>query len=256
MLKSRLLGAVGIVAVVGGVLAAQTAANTTFEAASVKPVPFNSSEPIDLKFLPGRFLATNVTLDLLIEQAYGIEPRQLVGGPAWIHADRFDVTGTTGGDVARDQVMLMLQSFLADRFKLQIARETQTGTVYTLTAPNAHSLKSPAKPDDRPLVQTSFERKTATISYSLDGQNATIAALAIRLAMQVHAPVIDETHLDGSYDFRINFTQDSPSQGLEPDPDIPTIFTALQQEVGLKLTAGRGPVEVYAVHGAAKPTAN
>jgi uncharacterized protein (TIGR03435 family) len=247
---------VSLVALGAAVLTAQAPAGPAFEAATVKAVPFDSRESIDLRFQPGRFVATNVTLAQLVEQAYGIEPRQVVGGPPWIHADRFDVTGTTGGNVARDQVMLMLQSFLADRFKLQIASETQTGTVYSLTAPNARNFKSPAHPDERPLVSMVREDTNGYLSYHYDGHNATIAALAKNLASQVHAPVIDQTHLDGNYDFRINWSYDSAFGGLEPDPNVPTIVTALQTQVGLKLTAEKGPVEVYAVRGVLKPTPN
>jgi uncharacterized protein (TIGR03435 family) len=254
--KSHLLGAVGIVVVVGGVLSGQTPARPAFDAATVKPVPINSHESIDLNFQPGRFVATNVTLDLMITQAYGIEPRQLVGGPAWIHGDRFDITATTGGNVARDQVMLMLQALLADRFQLEIASEMQTGTVYTLTAPNAHDLKSPGNIDERPSVSTSREDANGYLSYHYDGHNATMAALALALAGQLRTPVSDQTRLTGSYDFRINWAYDSAFGGLEPDPNVPTIFTALQNEVGLKLTADKGPIQVYVVRSATKPKAD
>ena len=107
-----------------------------------------------IRILPNRFVATNVTPGQLIEQAYNIQPRELIGGPDWLRVDRFDVTATSGAEVVQDQMRLMLRSLLADRFQLEMERETRTGTIYRLIARNAHDLKSPAKPDERPRVAT------------------------------------------------------------------------------------------------------
>ena len=108
--------------------AAGAAALPSFEAASIRPIDPNQGNPIDLPFFPNRFVATTVTLSQLIEQAYGIQPREIVGGPDWVRIERFHVTATTGADVSREQMRLMLQSLLADRFQLEIAREERTGT--------------------------------------------------------------------------------------------------------------------------------
>src|SRR5688572_23276035 len=107
---------------------AQPPPSVAFEAASIAPVPERAGVPMDFRFFQERFVATNLALDQLIQIAYGIESREVVGGPEWVRVDRFNVTATAGESVDRDRMKLMLQSLLAERFQLQIARETQTGT--------------------------------------------------------------------------------------------------------------------------------
>jgi uncharacterized protein (TIGR03435 family) len=234
----------------------QTPSTHTFEAASIRVVPDGARVPIDVRFLQGRFVATNVTLEQLIQQAYGIESREVIGGPEWVRADRFNVTATAGESVDRDRMTLMLQSLLAERFQLQVTRDTQTGTVYTLTTRTVHDLRPPAKPSERSLVSLVREDSNGFLSYHYDGHNATMAALAQSLSQQLRAPVVDQTNLTGHYDFRINWTYDAAFYGMEPDPNIPTIFTALENQVGLKLVAGKGPIPVYVITRATKPSPN
>ena len=150
----------------------------------------------------------------------------------------------------------MLQSLLADRFQLQIAREERTGTVYRLTARDVHGLNRPAKPDERPVVTQPRNDQNGFLSYEYVGHNATMAQLALQLAGQLRAPVIDETKLTNSYDFRVRWTYDNAFGGLQPDPNIPTIFTALERDLGLKLAADKGSVPVYVIRRVAKPSAN
>jgi uncharacterized protein (TIGR03435 family) len=227
----------------------------SFEAASIKPVD-SVGRPIDFRFLPNRFNATTVTLSQLIEQAYGLQPREIVGGPDWVRVERFDVTATAGTEVPLPQMRLMLRTLLADRFQLELNPETSTGTVYRLTAVNPRNLTTPAKPDGRSIVATMREDGQGVLSYHYDGINTTMAVLAQTLAQHVRAPVSDETKLPGRYDFRVSWTYDEPFGGLQPDPNIPTIFTALERDLGLKLVADKGPIPVYVIRRVSKPTAN
>ena len=233
-----------------------TAALPTFEAASIKAPDPNGIGAIDIRFYPNRFVATTVTLTQLIEYAYGIELREIAGGPDWVRVERFDVTATAGRDVERRQLTLMMQSLLADRFQLQIAREQRQGTIYRLTAPRVRGLNPPAKPDERPVVTMPRNDRNGFLSYEHVGHNATMAQLALELAGQLGAPVVDETKLTGNYDFRVSWTLDHAAGGLQPDPNIPTIFTALERDLGLKLVADRGPVPVYIIRRVSKPSAN
>jgi uncharacterized protein (TIGR03435 family) len=226
----------------------------TFDAASIRPG--DGAFGIDFRFLPGRFVASALTLGQLIEKAYDLEFREVIGGPVWLREDRFDVTATAGENVDVARMKRMLQSLLADRFQLQLSREVRTGTVYSLTARNVRDLKAPADPTARPIVFTVREDRNGFLSYRYDGRNATMAALAQSLSEQLRAPVTDATNLAGNYDFSIKWAFDSAFSGLEPDPDVPTIFTALESQVGLKLVAGSGPVPVYVVTRATKPTPN
>jgi uncharacterized protein (TIGR03435 family) len=233
--------------------AQDTGALPRFEAASIRP---KESGAIDLRFLPSRFVATTVTASQLIEQAYQIEPRELVGGPDWVRVERFDVTATAGEEVPPDRMRLMLRSLLADRFQLELEREERTGTVYRLIARDVRNLNSPAKADDRPLVSTIRNDANGFLSYEYRGRNAPIAQLVRSLAGQLRAPVNDETKLTGNYDFQVAWTYDQAFGGLQPDPNIPTIFTALESQLGLKLVAGEGPVPVHVIRRISKPSAN
>lgn len=216
----------------------------------------NGSGFIDFRFVPTRFVGTNLTLGQLIEQAYNIQPRELIGGPDWLRVDRFDVMATSGAEVSQDQMRLMLRSLLADRFQLQVERETRTGTVYRLTARSVRNVNPPAKPDERSLVSTMRNDKNGFLSYEYVGHNATMEQLAVTLGGQLRAPVTDETGLKGNYDFRVAWACDTSIGGFQPDPNIPTIFTALERDLGLKLEAGSGPVPVHVIRRASRPSPN
>jgi uncharacterized protein (TIGR03435 family) len=259
----RLLFAV-VAALVGGVAVtaqaqlpgAVTAVLPTFDAASVKSPDPKTPPILDLRFYPNRFVAMRMTLSHLIEQAYDILPREVVGGPDWVRVEQFDVIATTANDVSLARMKLMLQALLADRFQLQLERETTTGTVYRLTAPSPRNINPPAKPDERPIIFTVREDGKGALGYSYDGHNATMAAFVLILSQHVKAPVADETKLAGNYDFRVNWTYDDAVGGLEPDPNVPTIFTALERDLGLKLVADKGPVPVHVIRRVSKPSAN
>ena len=232
------------------------ASKPVFEAASIKPPDPNGSGAIDLRFFPNRFAAANIRLFDLIGQAYDLEFREIEGGPEWVRVDRFDVSATSGHEVSLQQMKVMLQSLLEERFQLQLVPETRTGTVYRLTVRNLRGLTPPAKPDDRSMVSTVRNDGNGFLSYEYAGRNATIGQLATTLAQQVRAPVIDETKIAGNYDFTVRWTYAEASGGREPDPNIPTIFTALENDLGLKLVADRGPVTVHVIRRASKPSAN
>ena len=228
-----------------------------FEAAAIAPVPPDARVPLDIRFLPGGVIVTNLTLDLVIARAYGIETYEIVGGPSWLRTDRFNITATAPGPLRREQAQLMLQKLLVDRFRLDMLRETRPGTVYTLTTRGAHRLKPPAalKEGDRPLIQQQNTGANGYLSYRYVGMSATMEMLARELSLHLSAPVSDGTNINGAFDFSIDFTYDKPFNGRDPDPNVPTIFTAMEQ-VGLRLVAGTGPVSVYRVNRLERPTEN
>jgi uncharacterized protein (TIGR03435 family) len=254
---ARALSTVAVVLIAAAATQAQqpvpAAALPSFEVASVRP---NGAGAIDFRFFPTRFVATNLTLGQLIEQAYNIEPRELIGGPDWVRVERFDVTGTSGAEVTQAQMRLMLQALLAERFQVQLERETRTGTVYRLIARSVRNVNPPAKPDERPVVTNGRYDENGFLSYDYTGHNATMEQLAVSLAAQLRAPVTDQTGLKGRYDFRVRWTYDTPFGGLQPDPNIPTIFTALERDLGLELEAGTGPIPAHVIRRAARPSPN
>ena len=232
---------------------AGAAAPPSFEAASIRP---SAGGFIDFRFFPTRFVANNLPLGQLIEQAYNIQSRELIGGPDWLRVDGFDVMATSGAEVSQDQMRLMLRSLLADRFQLQIERETRMGTVYRLIARNVRNVNRPAKPDERPLVTNGRYDQNGFVSFDFTGHNATMGQLALQLGRHLSTPVTDETGLKDSYDFRVRWTHDNPVGGIPPDPNIPTIFTALERDLGLKLEPGNGPVPVHVIRRVSRPSPN
>src|SRR5262249_40201588 len=150
----------------------------------------------------------------------------------------------------------MLLSLLADRFKLQVVREAQAGTVYSLTAEKPRNLEQPAEPTGRSAIYVVRNDANGYLSYTYDAHNATIGQLATSLASQLRAPVTDRTAIMGAFDFQVRFAYDFVFGGLQPDPNVPSISTALHDQIGLKLTSTKGSIPVYVVRSATKPSLN
>jgi uncharacterized protein (TIGR03435 family) len=232
-----------------------------FEAASVRPVNPNVPEPLDFRITGGRLASTNWTLAALVREAYsgtfleayGARFWQISGGPKWFDTDRFDVEATAAGAPARNQMLVMLQTLLADRFQLKAHHETQQGTVFVLSVDKSgHKLKPP-KDTDRSIIF--YIRNTPLdqpgVSYSQEGHNATLPQLAERLSGILGRPVLDQTGIKGNFDFRVDYATDNA-----PAETGPSILTAIREQLGLRLEAQKGPVEFLVIDHAEKPSAN
>ncbi len=232
---------------------AQTAAIPRFDVASIRPVPAMAREPIDFRIQPGgRLTITNLTLKIMVREAFGVKNYQIAGGPVWLDTDRFDVVAKADDDPSRKQMMTMLQALLAERFQLKVHRETKEGHVYALVAAKGGAKLKPSTADQS---YVGLSRNTPTdqvgVSYTITGQKAAMAMFAERLGeLELGRPVLDRTGLQGEFDFRLDYgTADNP--GTEP-----SIFTAIQEQLGLKLESAKGPVETLVIDGAEKPSAN
>ena len=211
-----------------------------FDAATIRTA--DRREPLDIEFFPGRFVATNVTLELLVEQAYEIEDRDLVGGPDWIrNGDRFDVDARTGVGISNAEVLRMLRVLLGDRFGLLVTEETQQKEAYALVAGDKHGLRTPLSPDDRPRIVTTREGKAGGGSFTIEGRNATVKMLADELAADLNAPVTDASGLGESYDYKITC---AGAAALTSD---------LQRDLGLQANQGQASVDVYVVRNVVRP---
>ena len=269
-------------------LAAQSAppgaAVSAFDVASIKPN--NSGSPM-VMISPqpgGRFTATNVSVRMLILNAYQLPFFRVEGGPDWIQSDRFDVAAKAEGDPPPDQMRLMLQQLLADRFKLNVHRETREMPVFDLVisrrdgriGPQLRPTKAdcarvlpapgPPSPENPPLCgyfgpapgipMASGRSMVAIRGVTMDG-------FARFVSQAVRRSVIDRTGLsgyfDGEFDFAAELPPPPPPPGI-PDPfdrqAFPTIFTVVQEQLGLKLESTRGPVDVLIIDGAERPTAD
>ena len=204
-----------------------------FEVASIKPNPTgggHSDTDVDGNLLRMK----NVTLKACITWAYGMTDAQ-VFGPDWLTSERFDIVAKTESGKPKPE---MLAAVLADRFKLAVHRETKELTVYALVvAKNGPKLKK-GEPGDN---NTSSRRGHLTAQTSMRGLAVFLAGPNVKLGR----PVVDKTGLDGVFDFNLDWT---PEGVATADSDAtPSIFVALQEQLGLKLEAQKSPVEVLIV---------
>ena len=249
-----------------------------YEAATIK----SSKGPgpggrIGMWAAPDGFSAWFITLQQMIAVAYGVERFQISGGPGWLPSERFDIeakmdaaTVDALGKLSQDQRVLarqqMLQALLADRFQLTVNRETNQLTIYKLVIAKGGSKLQEAQPDGAHPGAGSM--RGSVLSGEVAAQAVPIARLARDLTQMLGHPVLDKTELKGVYDFKLQFTPDDrlqPPSGLAPDQrlpvppadsNVPSLFDALQEQLGLKLEPGKGPVEVIAVDRVEKPSAN
>jgi uncharacterized protein (TIGR03435 family) len=235
-------------------LASQAAVAQTpgpaFEVASVKAN--GSGEAVMRLTAPpgtGRFEATNVSARLLILNAHGLRDFQLAGAPAWTESERFDVAGRAAASATRDEISAMLRTLLADRFRLRTHRDTREMPVYALVAASPDKRLGPA------LKVSTAETRTRISPTSISAVSMTMARLALTLSVVVGRVVTDETGLPGTYDLELKFAPEGPLPPAAPpaDPDAPSIFTALREQLGLRLDGRRGPVEVLVVDGIERP---
>lgn len=213
-----------------------------FEVASIRMSPggMMSISPPDS---PG-FTAKNVSMQILISLAYGGDSDR-VQGPGWISSQQYDVTAKSEGErkLSYDELKPLLQDLLAQRFQLKVHTQMKEGSGYALVV-----AKGGAK-----LQET---KGAADHSYilpnSLDVQNRSIAAFAGTLSRPAGRPVVDETGLKGNYDIRLKYAEDR-----DANPTLPSIFTALQEQLGLQLVPKKVPVEFIIVdHVESSPAEN
>jgi bla regulator protein blaR1 len=247
-------------------LKAQTPASKEFEVASIKPSAPQAMGMmrVGVEMLPGgRVSMTGVSVKFLIQQAYGVRDFQIAGGPGWIGSDRYDITAKPETASTGDQVKTMIQALLADRFKLKFHRETKELPTYALVVakggPKLHASEVQDKgSENRRGTQIRMMRG------QFDVQDAPMAALANQLGQVLGRSVIDKTELTGNYDFKLEWTPDESEGGMfrgaeahpEARPEGPSLMTALQEQLGLKLDSTKGPVEILTIDRVEKPSEN
>jgi bla regulator protein BlaR1 len=236
---------------------AQQPSRSAFEVASVKPTE-PSDKPGFLQTAPGRLNLGGVTVKMLIQQAWAISGYRIYGGPSWLDSTRYNIAAKVpdgAGNLTLDQMRPMLQTLLADRFHLAAHREEKELPLYRLVvAKNGPKLNESAF-SGAPQSQMSTGQIT--------DKKAGMDTLASQLGQQLGRFVSNKTGLKGDFDFHMEWTPD-PGQNPGGDSDTPplvgadgpSIFTALQEQLGLKLESGKGPVEVLVIDHAEKPDAN
>lgn len=264
---------------------AASSASPKFEVAAIKPN--KSGEPfMRIGVQPGgRFTATNVPVRDLIRSAYQVQPFQLVGGADWIGTERFDITAKAEGEITMappgtvGPMQWMLRSLLAERFKLVAHEEERELPIYSLIFARTDKKLGPklqvstidcqgiinaARGGGPPAIPppTASGRPTCGMRVG-PGQimagGFPMSNLANALAPMVQRYVIDRTGLTGNYDMEVAFTPEQMPQGGGAnapnfDPNGPSIYTALQEQLGLKLDSQRGPVKVLVIDSVERPT--
>ncbi len=217
----------------------------TFEVAAIKPSKA-SNDGTNIRSDPnGTLRVENATLKDLIRFCYQVGNDQISGGPKWFDVDRFDVLAKPESRARPEQVLQMMQRLLAERFQLVLRRESKEVKVYQLVvAKNGHKLREP-KEGQEPGLQGKKGQITA---------HATpMAIFAKYLSQRLGQPVVDQTGLAGSYDFTLEY---EPDNGNDPAGAGPSIFTAVQEQLGLRLQPGKGSIDLFVVDRAEKPSEN
>ena len=279
-----IIAAATLLAVTAFALFAQPAARPKFEVASIKP---STERGFMVRPLPGRLIAT-ASLRVLMQNAYAMQPFQIVGGPDWINSERYEIEAKADGNASRAQMFLMLQSLLEDRFHLKIHRETKELPAYALVAarsglklptPKEGSCVDPAadaspdwyggrvappQPGPPPLARCGDVKVVLEPTGArLQGGKVGMPELTRMLSLSLGRAVIDKTGFTELFDVKLDFTADETTAALPPPPPgtqheftSPSILVALQEQMGLRLEATRGPVEVIVVDQVERPSAN
>ena len=237
-------------------------ADPAFEVATIKPS--NPDAPGKGFTVRGRQFATfNTTLNDLITFAYGLHAKQIEGGPDWLGKDKYDITAKPDGEGQPNdkQWRVMLQKLLADRFQLKFNRQKKDLPVYAIVIAKSGSKLTKSEGDPNGLPGLFFRGLG-----DLPARNANMADFAGLLQGAVlDRPVVDQTGLSGRFDFTLKWTPDEsqftgmgvhvPAATDNPDAP-PDLFTAIQEQLGLKLESTKAPVDVLVIDNVQKPSSN
>ncbi|HEX4275736.1 MAG TPA: TIGR03435 family protein [Bryobacteraceae bacterium] len=242
----------------------------SFEVATIKLVkPEDVRAPRYIRMESAhRFIVKNTTVSGMIAAAFNLNQNMISGGPEWMTAGRFDVVALTPGDErpTLDDQMRMLRRLLTERFKLTFRTEKKKLPVYVLTVAKGGSRLSPdtVPQDQSPLLTpTLFPAASGGIDHVLiRGRNATVPQLASILQRAVtDRPVIDNTGMQGRYNFDLEWTPDDSQFGGTlpfgaPDSGKPGLYTAIEQQLGLMFNSTKRDVETLIVEGLEQPSGN
>jgi uncharacterized protein (TIGR03435 family) len=252
--------------------AAQTIrpAFSSFEVATIKPS--GPDDPKAGRYIrmqsAHRFEVKNYTANGLIAAAYDLNPRAISGGPAWSGSDRYQIIAVAPGDLrpTYDEQMVMLRKLLTERFNFMFHREKKEFSIYELTvAKGGPKITESTAPFDEAsnVTSTLFPAASGGIDHALmPAHNVTMQEFASVLQRAIlDRPVVDKTGLSGRYNFDLEWTPDESQFSGQlppgaPDSAKPGLFAAVQQQMGLRIEATRGPLETLVIDRLDKPSEN
>jgi uncharacterized protein (TIGR03435 family) len=237
-------------------------ARPVFDVATIKLSKPNAQLSILVSPGGNQFSTTNTSLSDLIAFAWKIHARQITGGPSWLESEKYDLVAKPDieGLPNDTQVRTMLQKLLADRFQLTFHRDTKELTVYTLVPGKTGPKLAQSTGDPNGLSGMGFRALGALIASNANMKDFT----SLLQTMVLDRPVVDHSGVAGRYDFTLNWTPDESQftslAGLKPpagNADAPPdLYTAIQQQLGLKLESAREPVEVLVIDRVERPSGN
>lgn len=248
------------------------AAAPQFEAASIKPGD-PASPGTQMMITPGgRFGAKNASLRALIRYAYDVRDNQISGGPNWLDSAKWDIEAkpeapVNAGPGNDNPLRRMVQSLLAERFKLALHRERKEQQVYALVIAKGGPKFKETEGNTGPGGGGRGKGMTRFSRGALNGNGTTMEMLAQLLSNTLGRSVLDKTGLTGGYDIKLEWTPDESEMMMKgpdggaaaptpPDSSGPSLFSALQEQLGLKLESTKGPVEILVIDRAEKASEN
>jgi uncharacterized protein (TIGR03435 family) len=239
----------------------QVPSTPTFDIASVRPMSYGDDAPTHIHNPPRNsgFKAVNVTLRDLLEVACDIPETQMLGGPAWASTDKFDLEARSDAkssehlaalsvEQGKEEKRTMLLALLADRFKLSAHAEKREMPILAMVIAKGGSK----------LARTDVSGTLSSGRGRIDitGADDALAILAFELSWRLGRPVIDRTGLKGRYELTLNWTEDDVPSPVPGASNGPSLFTAIQEQLGLKLIATKGPVPILVIDHAERPSEN
>lgn len=239
----------------------------TFDVASIKPsTPGEEYVGVHPTLGGQRYIAAKSPLKDYLYVAYQVKPEQITGGPAWIETELYDMNAEAEHPSSIEDLHIMLQNLMTERFKLRFHFESKEMPAYVMTVdkggPKNLKLQPNASGGDIHLERTTYESRPEVWTAHCASMNFFIW----RLAAWYDRPFINQTNLDGCFEFELTFAREqplavAPAQGAGAnsapiEASRPTIFEALQKQLGLKLESKRGPVATMVIDHAEKPSEN
>jgi len=239
---------------------------TSFEVASITPCKPGTPAPpsehagiAQFTFPGGRFQADCTTVKFLLEWSYGIQPSQHSGGPSWIDTDRYSIIAKAEGPATEDQMRLMVQAMLAERFQLKFHRETKELSAFVISLGKAAPKLFPPKEGETHSIQASPQRdaEQKVTVYRIVAARYSLTQLADAFSRQMDKVMLNETGLDGEFDFTLDLTPDFAQGEARPNFLEPTLLmTAMREQLGLTLKAQKAMVDFFAIDSAERVVGN
>ena len=246
--------------------AQQPAAPPVFEVSSVKtaaPCPPSCGGQIRPTVGNQGYRVEGATVRMLLTVAYTVTDRQISGGPDWMNSERFDIDAKDSRPHTVDDLHEMLQRLLQDRFQLKVRQENHQESVSALVPAKGGPKLTQHDPEDKdypPVRANLAPGPDGTFCMTLKATNVTMDYFAFSLSRTLNRNVIDRTGLPGRFDFEVRYAPDVPPNlnggPVAISPDCHDMFSALPNQLGLRLESTKGPVPYLVVEKLEKPTAN